>query len=107
MTSRTSVRRALIAAALSTLSLFAAASPAAANVPLTEVSADPFSNATSQHATEVEPDTFAAGQTVVAAFQVGRFFNGGATNIGFVRSGDGGATWGAPGFLPGTTLSAG
>jgi hypothetical protein len=107
MTTRTSVRRALIAAALSTLSLFAAASTAAANVPLTKVSADPFTNSTSQHATELEPDTFASGQTVVAAFQVGRFFNGGATDIGFVRSGDGGATWGAPGFLAGTTSSAG
>ena len=74
---------------------------AQANVTLTRVSADPFTNATSQHATEVEPDTFANGSTVVAAFQVGRFFNGGATDIGFVRSGDGGATWDAPGFLPG------
>jgi hypothetical protein len=80
---------------------------AGANVPLTRVSADPFSNPTSQHATELEPDTFAHGGTVVAAFQVGRFFNGGATDIGFVRSGDGGATWGAPGFLPGLTFTAG
>jgi BNR repeat-like domain len=80
---------------------------AQANVTLTRVSADPFTNATSQHATEVEPDTFANGSTVVATFQVGRFFNGGSTDIGFVRSGDGGATWGAPGFLPGMTFSAG
>ncbi len=80
---------------------------AQANVSLTRVSADPFTNATSQHATEVEPDTFANGGTVVAAFQVGRFFNGGATDIGFVRSGDGGTTWEAPGFLPGMTFSAG
>ncbi len=33
----------------------AAAPPAMANVPLTQVSADPFTNSTSQHATEVEP----------------------------------------------------
>jgi hypothetical protein len=85
----------------------AGAAPAAANVPLTQVSADPFTNATSEHATEVEPDTFANGSTVVAAFQVGRFFNGGATDIGFARSGDGGATWGPPGFLPGMTFSSG
>jgi hypothetical protein len=84
-----------------------AAGPASANVPLTRVSADPFTNSTSQHTTEVEPDTFAAGGTVVAAFQVGRFFNGGATDIGFARSGNGGATWDAPGFLPGLTFSAG
>lgn len=80
---------------------------AGANVALTRVSVDPFNNPTSQHATELEPDTFAHGSTVVAAFQVGRFFNGGATDVGFVRSGDGGTTWGAPGFLPGMTFSAG
>ena len=43
----------------------------------------------------------------MGAFQVGRFFNGGATNIGFARSGDGGAHWDAPGFLPGMTFSSG
>jgi hypothetical protein len=53
------------------------------------------------------PNTFANGSTVVGTFQVGRFFNGGATDIGFVRSGDGGAAWGTPGFLPGLTFSAG
>jgi hypothetical protein len=84
-----------------------ATAAASANVPLTRISADPFTNPTSQHATEVEPDTFANASTVVATFQVGRFFNGGATDIGFARSGDGGATWGAPGFLPGMTFSSG
>src|SRR5689334_2057102 len=83
------------------------AAPAHANVPLTRVSSDTFTNSTSQHATEVEPDTFANGSTVVGAFQVGRFFNGGGTDIGFVRSGDGSVTWDAPGFLPGMTFSAG
>ena len=62
--------------AITIVALLMSAAPAAA-VPLTRVSADPFTNATSQHATEVEPDTFANGATVVAAFQVGRFFNGG------------------------------
>ena len=80
---------------------------AEANVMLTRVSSDTFTNPTSQHATEVEPDTFAHGSTVVGAFQVGRFFNGGSTSIGFARSGDGGATWGPPGFLPDLTFSAG
>jgi hypothetical protein len=72
---------------------------AGANVALTQVSSDPYTNATSQHATELEPDTFAHHGTVVAAFQVGRFFNGGASDIGVVRSGTGGASWDAPGFL--------
>jgi len=80
---------------------------ASANVPLTQVSADPFNNPTSQHATELEPDTFAHGSTVVGAFQVGRFFNGGASDIGVVRSGDGGRTWDTPAFLPGMTSSSG
>jgi len=93
--------------AVALAAVLAAAPPALGNVPLTQVSADPFTNSTSQHATEVEPDTFANGTTVVGAFQVGRFFNGGATDIGFARSGDGGKTWGAPGFLPGMTFSSG
>src|SRR5437868_2023879 len=89
-------RRALVLAVAGALTI---AGVAGANVALTRVSSDPYTNATSQHATEVEPDTFADHGTVVAAFQVGRFFNGGASDIGVVRSGDGGATWDAPGFL--------
>jgi hypothetical protein len=85
----------------------APAGAAEATVTLTRVSSDRFTNSTSQHATEVEPDTFAHGSTVVGTFQVGRFFNGGSTDIGFARSGDGGATWGSTGFLPGLTFSAG
>jgi hypothetical protein len=96
------------AVAVAAVTVFAAPVGAAeASVPLTRVSSDPFPNPTSQHATEVEPDTFAHDSTVVGAFQVGRFFNGGSTNIGFARSGDGGATWGTAGFLPGMTFSAG
>ena len=88
-------------------SMMAWPAAAGATVALTRVSADPFTNPTSQHATELEPDTFAYGSTVIAAFQVGRFFNGGATDIGVVRSGDGGQTWDAPSFLPGMTSSSG
>ena len=80
------------------------ATPALANVPLTRVSKDPFTNATSQHRTEVEPDTFAFGSTIVSAFQVGRVFGGGSSNIGWATSTNGGATW-TNGFLPGITSS--
>jgi hypothetical protein len=80
---------------------------AQADIALTQVSADPFTNATSDHATEVEPDTFAHGSTVVAAFQAGRFFDGGSSDIGVVRSGDGGTTWDPPAFLPGMTFTSG
>src|SRR5213080_4324190 len=89
-------RRAVVLAVAGVLTI---AGVAGANVALTRVSSDPYTNATSQHATEVEPDTFADHGTVVSAFQVGRFFNGGASDIGVVRSGDGGSTWEAPGFL--------
>jgi hypothetical protein len=99
-------RATALAAALAAMLLVLGA-PAAANVALTTVSADPFTNTTSQHATEVEPDTFAFGSTVLATYQVGRFFNGGATDIGYARSSDGGATWDVSSFLPGLTFTAG
>lgn len=93
-------------AALSATAFLVLASPAAANVPLTRASSDPFTNASSQHATELEPDTFSNGSTVVSAFQVGRFFNGGATDIGFATSTDGGLSY-TSGFLPGLTVTSG
>ena len=71
-------------------------------MPLTKIIDDPFTNADSQHQTAVEPDTFAFGSTIVAASQVGRFFDGGASGIGFATSTNGGATW-TPGSLPGIT----
>ena len=78
---------------------------ASANVTLTQISSDPYTNSTSQHATQVEPDTFSFGNTIVAAMQSGRFFDGGASNIGWATSTDGGTTW-THGFLPGTTVFA-
>jgi hypothetical protein len=100
-------RRGICVAAFAAAAVLAGAGSASANVALTRVSADPFTNASSQHATEVEPDTFAFGSTVVASYQVGRFFNGGASDIGFARSADGGGTWGTSSFLPGLTFNAG
>jgi hypothetical protein len=105
-TRRRPLGRVICVAALTIAAIGMPAAAASAAVPLTKVSADPFTNPTSQHATEVEPDTFAHHGTVVATFQVGRFFNGGATDIGVVRSGDGGVSWDAPTFLPGQTFSA-
>ncbi len=77
-----------------------------ATVPLVKLSTDTFTNSTSQHATEVEPDSFAFGSTIVAAFQVGRIFGGGGADIGFAISTDAGATW-KNGFLPGLTTFQG
>jgi hypothetical protein len=42
------------------------------------------------------------GSTIVSALQVGRFFNGGASNIGFATSTNGGKSF-TNGFLPDTT----
>ena len=70
------------------------------------VSTDPYTNSTSQHATEVEPDTFAYGNTIVTSSQVGRFNDGGSSDIGWNTSTDGGTTW-QHGFLPGITTFQG
>src|SRR5262245_30482074 len=79
-----------------------------ANVSLTQISSDPFTQATckasntTNHHTEVEPDTFSNGSTIVAAFQVGRIYDGGACAIGFATTTNNGATW-TDGLLPGIT----
>lgn len=83
---------------LSTLAL--AVAPAVTPV---QISSDPFTNKSSQHKTQVEPDTFSYGSTVVAAFQSGRFSDGGSSDIGWATSTDNGQTW-THGFLPGTTV---
>src|SRR3954449_5957665 len=76
------------------------------------ISTDPFTQATchasstTNHRTEVEPDTFSNGSTIVAAFQVGRIYDGGACAIGFATSTNNGATW-TSGLLPGITKYAG
>jgi BNR repeat-like domain len=72
---------------------------------LTQISSDPYTNTDSNHKTQVEPDTFAFGNTIVSTFQVGRFFDGGASNIGFSTSTNAGETWTA-GFLPSTTVNS-
>jgi hypothetical protein len=84
--------------------LFAAS--AVAQVPLTQISNDDFSNTTSQHETEVEPASHVFGNTIVSVFQVGRFTDGGASDIGFATSTDGGVTW-THGHLPGITTLEG
>ena len=69
------------------------------------ISRDPFRDA-ADHATEVEPDSFAVGSKVVATFQVGRYRDGGASAIGFATSADAGRTW-RSGTLPGLTKANG
>src|SRR5437764_6002682 len=87
------------------LALVAASPVHAAGEQLTKISSDPYTNPDSNHKTQVEPDTFAFGKTIVATFQSGRFFNGGASNIGWATSTNAGETW-THGFLPATTVNA-
>ncbi len=78
---------------------------ASGGAPLVRVSSDPYTNTTSQHKTEVEPDNYASGSTIVNAFQEGRFSDGGSSNNGWATSTDNGTTW-KHGSLPGTTIYA-
>ena len=78
---------------------------ASVTIARTKVSRDPYKNTSSNHKTEVEPDTFSWGSTIVAVFQTGRFYDGGSSNIGWATSTDNGATW-THGFMPKTTVYA-
>src|SRR5688572_27803431 len=62
-------------------------------------------SAPAQHSSIAEPDSLAWGNTVVAAFQSGRFRDGGAVNTGWATSRDGGRTW-RSGVLPALTRAA-
>ena len=69
------------------------------------LSVDTSTNPAAQHETAVEPADAAWGSTVVAAFQVGRFAAGGASNIGWATSNDSGRTW-TRGLLPAVTVES-
>jgi len=57
-----------------------------ASVNTLQLSSDPYTNRTSQHHTEVEPDSYSSGSPIVAATQAGRFFDGGSSNVGWATS---------------------
>ncbi len=69
---------------------------------ITQLSSDPFTNPESQHATEVEAGMASFGSTLVTAFQVGRIFGGGSSDIGFATSTNGGTSWSSA-LLPALT----
>src|SRR5450759_4275779 len=100
---RTRIAMALVLSMLLTLTL--SSFTYAAGVGLTRLSSDPYTNTSSQHKTEVEPDNLSSGTTIVNTFQVGRFTDGGSSNLGWATSNDNGSTW-HKGFLPGTTVYA-
>ena len=82
---------ALLAAAVGAAVLVGTAG--ASGTPLVITTADGFTNSSSAHQTAVEPDSFSYGSTIVEAAQVGRFYDGGASDIAFGTSLDGGHTW--------------
>ena len=69
------------------------------------VSRDTYTTPDAQHQTQVEPHALAVGSTIVATFQSGRRHGGGAADIGFATSRDGGVTW-QSGHLPGVTVNS-
>lgn len=71
-----------------------------------QLSSDPYMSAGSQPQSEVEPGAFANGDTIVTAFQAGRYEDGGSANNGWATSKNDGHSW-KTGFLPGTTQVVG
>src|SRR5439155_8954826 len=70
------------------------------------VSQDPYTNTDTAHQTQLEPDDFAFGNTIVGVFQTGRRFSGGgSSNICFSTSTNAGGSF-TTGCLPGTTVFA-
>ena len=92
--------RKLLAAGAALAAVLAAVAGA---TPAPPIATDTFVNVDSQHATLVEPDTFAYGSTIVAAVQAGRYTDGGSSDLAFATSIDGGGTW-TSGNLPSTTF---
>ncbi len=91
----------LAALAAGTIVATASTAFAATNV----ISSDQYTDSVGQHSTQVEPDSFAFGGTIVAAVQTGRWLNGGSSNINFATSTNGGASW-VTGGLPNLTNNA-
>jgi hypothetical protein len=101
-------RHARFKAALALTLMLALSTTIAAFAATTHIGTDPFTQATchasavTNHHANVEPDSFSNGATIVAAYQVGRIYDGGACAIGFSTSTNNGATW-TSGLLPGLT----
>lgn len=86
---------------------FSLAAIATAQSTLVKISTDNFTNTDSTHKTEVEPSSFAWGNTIVSAFHVARrpgSVGWGSADVGFSTSTNGGVTW-KYGNLPGLTVN--
>jgi hypothetical protein len=101
-----------ITASIVTILAFALSPVMTALAATISIGTDPFTQATchasntTNHQANVEPDSFSFGSTIVAAYQVGRIYDGGACAIGFSTSTNNGASW-TSGLLPGITKYAG
>lgn len=90
-----------------TLLLIVLTAPAYAQNSLVRISIDTLTNSDSDHKTEVEPDIFAWGNTIVGTFHVARrpgSIGWGSGGIGYSTSTNGGKTW-TYGVLPGLTVN--
>lgn len=81
--------------------------PALGQTSTVRISTDNLTNTDSDHKTEVEPDSFAWGDTIVSTFHVARrpgSIGWGSGAIGYSTSTNGGQTW-KYGNLPGLTVN--
>ena len=99
-----SANAAVLTVALAFALACTSAVPGHAQTLFRQLSQDTFTNSSSQHMTEVEPDAFANGPVIVAAFQVGRIYGGGGADIGWASTLNGGIAW-TNGYLPGLTVN--
>ena len=86
----------LFTVALAFVVTFSIAIPAHAQFTLVKISADKFTNSDSVHRTEVEPDFFSWGNTIVGTFHVARVpgsVGWGSADVGWSSSTDGCKTW--------------
>jgi hypothetical protein len=102
---------AMLAAAVTLPVVLASAGSAPSPVPLTQVHKDPFEDGLGYHGSEEEPSIIAAANparapgdlakssTIIATQQTGRVYDGGASDIGYEISVDGGKSW-KNGVLP-------
>jgi hypothetical protein len=96
---------ALLTAVLGAAISLVLVTPSQAQFTLVNISNDKFSNSDSVHRTEVEPDFFSWGNTIVGTFHVARVpgsIGWGSADVGWSTSTDGGKTW-KYGILPGLT----
>jgi len=103
---RTANRPATLAALVILVALVVPAAPAHANVALTRIGSDPFTNAGFQHRTAVGSDTFQNGTTIFTASMVGRGTGGGSAGVSYAAYNKQRQTW-TSGILDGITVDRG